>query len=91
MQTWSSAIPDTIHPFYASHRGAMEAAMRQRLDVAETMLVERAHLSGIDSIRQEVMAEFGDVRATATSASRRTSPTKRRMRMAPTPPLAPSP
>ena len=33
-----------IHPFYQTHRGAMEAAMRQRLDLAETMLRERAHL-----------------------------------------------
>jgi hypothetical protein len=47
-----------IHPFYESHRGAMEAAMRHRLDLAETMLCERAHLSNIDGIRQEVMDEF---------------------------------
>ena len=48
----------TIHPFYESHRGAMEAAMRHRLDLAEAMLCERAHLSDIDGIRQEVMDEF---------------------------------
>jgi hypothetical protein len=47
-----------IHPFYESHRGAMEAAMRHRLDLAEAMLYERAHLSDIDGIRQEVMDEF---------------------------------
>ena len=47
-----------IHPFYESHRGAMEAAMRHRLDLAEAMLRERAHLSNIDGIRQEVMDEF---------------------------------
>ncbi|SFH69144.1 L-2-amino-thiazoline-4-carboxylic acid hydrolase [Bradyrhizobium sp. cf659] len=46
------------HPFYEAHRGAMEAAMRQRLDLAEAMLRERAHLSDIDGIRQEVMDEF---------------------------------
>src|SRR5215216_2023323 len=47
-----------IHPFYEMHRGAMEAAMRQRLDLAEAMLRERAHLPDIDGIRQEVMDEF---------------------------------
>ncbi len=48
----------TIHPFYEQHRGAMEAAMRQRLDLAEPMFSGRAHLSNIDAIRQEVMDEF---------------------------------
>jgi L-2-amino-thiazoline-4-carboxylic acid hydrolase-like protein len=47
-----------IHPFYESHRGAMEAAMRHRLDLAEAMLCERAHLTNIDGVRQEVMDEF---------------------------------
>jgi hypothetical protein len=47
-----------IHPFYESHRGAMVAAMRHRLDLAEPMLCERAHLSNIDGIRQQVMHEF---------------------------------
>lgn len=51
-------IHPTIHPFYESHRTAMEAAMRHRLDLAETMLRERAHLSNINAIRQEVMDEF---------------------------------
>jgi len=47
-----------IHPFYEAHRGAMEAAMRQRLDFAEEMLRERTQLSDIDKIRREVMDEF---------------------------------
>ncbi|MCA1410211.1 L-2-amino-thiazoline-4-carboxylic acid hydrolase [Bradyrhizobium sp. NBAIM20] len=47
-----------IHPFYQTHRQAMEAAMRERIDLAEAMLRERAHLSDIDAIRQEVMDEF---------------------------------
>ena len=47
-----------IHPFYESHRGAMETAMRQRLDLADAMLRERAHLTDIDGIRREVMDEF---------------------------------
>jgi hypothetical protein len=51
-------MAETIHPFYESHRGAMEAAMRHRLDLAEAMLCERAHLSDIDGIRQEVIDEF---------------------------------
>jgi hypothetical protein len=51
-------MAEIIHPFYEQHRGAMEAAMRHRLDLAEAMLGERAHLSDIDGIRQEVMDEF---------------------------------
>jgi hypothetical protein len=47
-----------IHPFYEAHRSAMEAAMRQRLDLAETMLRERAQLADLDGVRQEVMGEF---------------------------------
>ena len=47
-----------IHPFYETHRGAMETAMRQRLDLAEATLRERAGLSNMDGIRQEVMDEF---------------------------------
>ena len=47
-----------LHSFYQQHRGAMEAAMRHRLDLAEAMLRERAHLTDIDGIRQEVMDEF---------------------------------
>jgi len=50
-----------IHPFYEQHRGAMEAAMRHRLELAEAMLCERAHLTDIDGIRQEVMNEFETV------------------------------
>src|SRR6476620_9902509 len=51
-------MAEVVHPFYESHRDAMEAAMRHRLDLAEGMLSERAHLSSIDGIRQEVMDEF---------------------------------
>jgi hypothetical protein len=36
----------------------MEAAMRQRLDLAGAMLRERAQLSDLDGVRQEVMDEF---------------------------------
>jgi hypothetical protein len=51
-------MADVTHPFYESHRDAMQAAMRQRLDLAEAMLRERAQLSDIDGIRQAVMDEF---------------------------------
>ncbi len=47
-----------IHPFYLAHRAAMEAAMRLRIDLAEPMLRERAQLSDMDAIRQEIMSEF---------------------------------
>ena len=47
-----------IHPFYEAHRGAMEAAMRQRLDLVETMLRDRAQLADLNGVRQEVMGEF---------------------------------
>lgn len=56
-------MADIIHPFYEAHRAAMETAMRQRLDLADAMLSERAQLSDRDGIRQEVMAEFGIVLA----------------------------
>lgn len=54
-------MAETIHPFYEQHRGTMEAAMRDRLDLAEAILRERAHLTDIDGIRQEVMDEFAIV------------------------------
>lgn len=54
-------MAEMIHPFYEQHRDAMEAAMRQRLDLAEAMLRERAHLTDIDGIRREVMDEFAIV------------------------------
>jgi hypothetical protein len=51
-------MAETIHPFYESHRGAMKAAMRDRLDLAEAMFSECAHLSNTAAIRREVMDEF---------------------------------
>ncbi|XSC48015.1 L-2-amino-thiazoline-4-carboxylic acid hydrolase [Bradyrhizobium sp. RDT10] len=47
-----------IHPFYLTHRDAMEAAMLQRLDLAEPMLRERAQFAEMDRLRREVMDEF---------------------------------
>jgi hypothetical protein len=51
-------MAEMIHPFYEAHRGVMEAAMHQRLDLADAMLRERAYLPDIDRIRQEVMDQF---------------------------------
>jgi hypothetical protein len=51
-------MTETVHPFYEQHRGALEAAMQHRLDLAGVMLRERAHLSELDGIRREVMDEF---------------------------------
>lgn len=48
----------TIHPYYEEHRGAMEAAMRQRLDLAGTMLRDLAQLTDVDRVAGEVMDEF---------------------------------
>lgn len=53
----------TIHPFYEAHRATMEAAMRQRLDLAEPMLRERTDISDGERIRREVMDEFAVVLA----------------------------
>jgi hypothetical protein len=53
----------TAHPFYELHREAMESSMRHRLDLAEAMLRERAHLTDIAGIRKEVMEEFAVVLA----------------------------
>ncbi len=51
-------MAEIVHTFYESHRDAMAAAMRHRLDLAEAMLGERAQLSDLDGIRREVMGEF---------------------------------
>ena len=51
-------MTESIHPFYESHRSAMEAAMRHRLDLAEAMFRDRTHLSDIEAVRQEVLDEF---------------------------------
>lgn len=50
-----------IHPFYASHRATMEAAMQQRLELAAPLFQERAHLPDTEAIRQETLDEFETV------------------------------
>ncbi|QCO13891.1 hypothetical protein D3869_00800 [Azospirillum brasilense] len=59
--SWETPMAGTIHPFYEEHREAMEAAMRQRLDLAEAMLGEHVPPSDIEGIKGEVMDEFGIV------------------------------
>ena len=51
-------MAEIIHPFYEAHRAAMKTVMYQRLELAEAMLRERAQLSDIDRVTQEVMDEF---------------------------------
>jgi hypothetical protein len=52
-----------IHPFYLAHRDAMRAALRQRLDLAEPMLRDRARIPDTDRVGREVMEEFDVVLA----------------------------
>src|SRR5215469_17203319 len=47
-----------IHPYYQTHRAAMEASMLQRLDLAEPLLRERAQVANLDDIRRQIMEEF---------------------------------
>jgi hypothetical protein len=53
----------SIHPFYESHREAMEASMRQRLALAEPMMRERVSPADVGDIDQQVMDEFAGVLA----------------------------
>src|ERR1044071_5507223 len=50
-----------VHPYYEAHRGAMEAAMLQRLDLADEMLRGLPQVSDTESLRREVMSEFAVV------------------------------
>lgn len=54
-------MTEQIHPFYEAHRDAMEAAMRQRIALAEAMLRERELLPDTDGFEREVMDEFAIV------------------------------
>ncbi|WP_028136089.1 L-2-amino-thiazoline-4-carboxylic acid hydrolase [Bradyrhizobium japonicum] len=51
-------MTEIVRPFYEAHRSAMEAAMRDRIDLAGTMLRERGHLSDTDRLGREVIDEF---------------------------------
>ncbi len=56
-------MAEPVHPYYEQHRGAMEAAMRQRLELADPLLRRRPELSTADGIGQVVMDEFAIVLA----------------------------
>src|SRR5690242_7135562 len=62
---WRGVIEEVamaeVHPYYEAHRGEMEAAMLQRLDLAEEMLRGLPQVSDVDRVRREVMAEFAVV------------------------------
>ena len=51
-------MPQTVHPFYESHRDAMTAAMRQRVELAGPLLRERTQLPDLESLGREMMDEF---------------------------------
>ena len=52
-----------IHPFHETHRAAMEASMRQRLELADAMLREHVGAPDVGAIKHEVMDEFAVVLA----------------------------
>lgn len=47
-----------LHPFYEARRPQMEAAMRQRLDLADALVREHLNVSDTTNFRQETMDEF---------------------------------
>ena len=47
-----------LHPYYQTHRPAMEAAMRERLDLADAMLRDTLALADTAPLKAEIMAEF---------------------------------
>jgi hypothetical protein len=47
-----------LHPYYEAHRPAMEAAMRQRLDLADALLREHLALADTAPLKAEMMSEF---------------------------------
>lgn len=54
-------MSEAIHPFYQAHRAAMEASMRQRLDIADALLQKHAPLCDVARWKQEAMDEFAVV------------------------------
>lgn len=53
----------TLHPYYESHREAMEAALQARMELAAPLLHELVPQVEFDVLRQEVLDEFGIVLA----------------------------
>jgi L-2-amino-thiazoline-4-carboxylic acid hydrolase len=50
-----------LHPYYEAHRTAMEEVMRQRLDLADPLLRDRAGLADTGPLKREIMKEFDTV------------------------------
>jgi hypothetical protein len=47
-----------VHPFYEAHRPAMEAAMRQRLDLVSDLLAAQLGEPAVADVKQDIMREF---------------------------------
>ena len=47
-----------VHPFYEAHRTAMEASMRQRLDLVSDLLAAQVGEAAVPVVKQDVMREF---------------------------------
>jgi L-2-amino-thiazoline-4-carboxylic acid hydrolase-like protein len=47
-----------VHPFYEAHRPAMEASMRQRLDLVSDLLAARLGEPAVADVKQDIMREF---------------------------------
>lgn len=50
-----------IHPYYQAQRAAMEAALQQRVELADGLLRDRLGIADTAALKQEVMAEFAIV------------------------------
>lgn len=50
-----------IHPYYQEQRPAMEASMRQRLQLVDDLLRDRLGKSDVAPVKQAIMEEFGIV------------------------------
>ena len=53
-----SDAPAGIHPYYAAHRATMEAALAQRVDLAEGLLRKALGVDDTAAAKREIMAEF---------------------------------
>ena len=50
-----------IHPYYQEQRPAMEASMRQRLQLVDDLLRDRLGMTDLAPVKQEIMEEFSTV------------------------------
>ena len=47
-----------VHPFYEAHRPALEASMRQRLDLVSDLLAAQLGEPAVADVKQDIMREF---------------------------------